>query len=255
MSPAEIWTAARQWVPFAARTAGYGMISCLLGPFTRNHAASLWAMRRWSLSSVAGLGIEVESSGMENVPLHGPYVYCSNHQSLIDILVLGSVLPGDYKWAAKRSLMRVPFIGWHLRLAGHVPVDRGIGGKTADEAVERFARVLAEGKPLLIFPEGTRTLDGAIKPFKAGAFKAALRGDAPIVPVALDGTFQMMSKGDVRADDERKIVRVRIGAPIPLPAPGDEKERIEALREATSTAMHELFATIHRPPAPAPDRA
>src|SRR3954471_2937933 len=97
------YRATRQWVPFASRTIAYGTVSLTLGPLTRDRAASLWAMRRWCQSSARGLSIEVKASGLENVP-HGPYVYCSNHQSLLDILVLGSVLPGDFKWAAKRSL-------------------------------------------------------------------------------------------------------------------------------------------------------
>src|SRR5690606_37865689 len=117
--------ATRQWVPFVARTVGFGTVSLTLGPLTRGHGASLWAMRRWCQSSARGLNISVLASGLENVPQGGPYVYCSNHQSLLDILVLGSVLPGDYKWAAKRELMKIPFLGWHLQLAGHVPVDRG----------------------------------------------------------------------------------------------------------------------------------
>lgn len=97
--------ATRQWVPFASRTAGYGTLSLLLGPLTRDHRASLWAMQRWCRASARGLNIEVRASGLENVP-DGAFVYCSNHQSLLDILVLGSVLPGDYKWAAKRELMK-----------------------------------------------------------------------------------------------------------------------------------------------------
>ena len=101
------WRATRQWVPFAARTVGFGTISLTLGPLTRDHGASLWAMRRWCQSSARGLNIAVHVSGLENVPSSGAFVYCANHQSLLDILVLGAVLPGDYKWAAKRELMKI----------------------------------------------------------------------------------------------------------------------------------------------------
>ncbi len=247
----EAWAFVRQWLPFGLRTVGYGSISIFLGPFTREHSASLWAMRRWCISSARGLSIGIEASGAENVPQSGAFVYCSNHQSLVDILVLGAVLPGDYKWAAKRSLMKIPFLGWHLRLAGHVPVDRGAGGKAAEQVIDRFAEVLRRGKPLLIFPEGTRTPDGEIKPFKAGAFKAAVRGDAPIVPVALDGTFDMMSKGDHRAADDRSVVRVRIGPPIAIPPGADEGERVELLMEEARVAMAQLFEEVRAKPATA----
>ena len=244
MTLGQVWTAVRQWVPFVARTVGYGFISCFVGPFTRDHWVSLWAMRRWCIASAAGLDIHIDVDGLENVPADGAYVYCSNHQSLVDILVLGAVLPGDYKWAAKRSLMRIPFLGWHLRLAGHVPVDRGGGGKAAEQVIERFTEVLKNGKPLLIFPEGTRTLDGELRDFKAGAFRAAVRGDAPVVPVALDGTFSMMSPGDVSAGEDDTRVRVRIGPPIPVPPSGEEAEKIQALQAATRSAIESMFGQV-----------
>ncbi len=244
MKLVDIWIAVRQWVPFLFRTVAYGSVSCFLGPFTRNHSASLWAMRRWCVAGTAGLDITVELSGEENVPKTGPFVYCSNHQSLVDILVLGSVLPGDFKWAAKRSLMNIPFLGWHLRLSGHVPVDRAATGRALKGVLERFIGVLEKGKPLLIFPEGTRTVDGELSDFKAGAFKAAIRGNAPVVPVALDGTFSMLGKGAVRAANHPKVVRVRIGAPIAVPPSGKEGDRVTALREQTRAAIGDFFAAI-----------
>src|SRR5262245_26351483 len=103
--------ATRQWVPFAARTMAYGTLSLILGPLTRDRSASLWAMRRWCQSSARGLAIDVEASGLEHVP-GPPYVYCSNHQSVLDILCLGAVLPGDFKWPAKPELMEVQFPSW-----------------------------------------------------------------------------------------------------------------------------------------------
>ncbi len=201
-------------------------------------------MRRWCVGSISGLGIEVEFSGVENVPANGAFVYCSNHQSLVDILVLGAVLPGDYKWAAKRSLMNIPFLGWHLRLAGHVPVDRGGGAKAAAEVIDRFSAVLKAGKPLLIFPEGTRTVDGKLKDFKAGAFKAAVQGNAPVVPVVLDGTFHMMSKGAVSAGTRATVVRVRIGEPIPLPPDGNAEERVAGLAARTRAVVLDMLSEI-----------
>src|SRR3954471_18731278 len=190
------YRATRQWVPFASRTMAYGTVSLTLGPLTRDRRASLWAMQHWCRASARGLDIEVEASGMENVP-PPPFVYCSNHQSLLDVLVLGGVLPHDFKWAAKSSLMKIPFLGWHLQLAGHVPVDRRSGSRAAAEVVRRFEDVLKAGKPLLIFPEGTRSEDGIVRPFKNGGFYAAHRTGFPVVPVALDGTYRLMKKGSI----------------------------------------------------------
>ena len=237
--------ATAHWVPFVARTVGYGAVSLGVGPLTREHRASLWAMRAWCKSSVRGLDIQVDASGLENVPQDGPFIYCSNHQSLVDILVLGSVLPGDYKWAAKRSLMRIPILGWHLRLSGHVPVDRGAGPEAAAAVVERFRQVLSRGKPLLIFPEGTRSEDGIVRPFKAGAFSAAVAANVPIVPIALEGTHQLMKKGAFDlGHGVMRHVAVKVGAPIHPARRGREDARIDELRDRTRATILEMHRSI-----------
>lgn len=240
----KLWRAAKQWVPFAAKTAYYGGISVTLGPLTSDHRASLWAMRRWSQSSTRGLRIRVDVEGLENVP-EGAFVYASNHQSIVDIIVLGSVLTGDFKWAAKRSLLKVPFLGWHLKLAGHVPVDRGGGAKTAAKVIERFANVLRSGKPLLVFPEGTRTETGGLRPFKNGAFYSAVRADVPVVPVALQGTYDLMRRGAPdTGEDNIRVVRVRVGKPIAPLTDGREQARVADLRERTFATLADLLLSI-----------
>lgn len=249
--------ATTRWVPFALRTVGYGTISVTLGPLTREHTASLWAMRRWCQSSARALGISVECSGLENVPREGAFVYCSNHQSIVDILILGSVLPGDFKWAAKRSVMRLPFIGWHLALAGHIPVDRGRGPQAAARVVERFLETLQKGKPILVFPEGTRTHDGQIKPFKSGSFRAAVQAKVPVIPVALEGTYEMMRRGSFDINNrERQTVYVRIGEPLFPRTRESEEESIRDLRDRTFAAIQKLHAPLRgeapRPPSAAP---
>lgn len=236
--------AIKQWAPFTSRTIAYGTVSLLLGPLTRDRRASLWAMRNWCKSSARALDIDVVTSGTENVP-SGPFVYCSNHQSLLDVLVLGSALPGDYKWAAKRSLMKIPFLGWHLRLAGHVPVDRQAGSRAAADVINRFERVLKAGKPLLVFPEGTRSEDGVLREFKTGGFYAAVRGGAPVVPVALDGTHRLMKKGALATGDGRmQTVTVKIGAPIYAQTEGRESARVQDLRVRTHAAVADLLRSI-----------
>lgn len=241
----EAYRAARHWVPFVGRTIGYGTVSLTLGPLTKERRASLWAMRAWCQTSVRALSIEVEASGLEHVPRAPAFVYCSNHQSLVDILVLGSVLPGDYKWAAKRSLMKVPFLGWHLRLAGHVPVDRNAGSRSAAQVIERFEEVLKRGKPLLVFPEGTRSEDGVVRPFKAGGFCAAVRAGAPVVPVALEGTHKLMKKGafDLGHGVTRHVA-VKVGAPLYPRREGSEDSRVDDLRERTYATIVELCRSL-----------
>lgn len=241
MNAKTAWRATKQWVPFVTRTALYGTASLVFGPLTSDRRASLWAMRQWCKSSARGLRIDVVAYGVERAP-EGAFVYASNHQSVLDVLVLGSVLAGDFKWAAKRSMMKVPFLGWHLKLAGHVPVDRGRGPKAAQAVIDRFTQVLRAGKPLLVFPEGTRSRDGNISAFKAGGFIAACRANTPVVPVALIGTFDLMKPGD-RDTGEGQVRRVVVCVGEPLyPRFGlPEPEQVADLTARTRAAVVAMF--------------
>lgn len=242
----------RQWVPFGARTIGWVAVSMTGGPLTRGRV-STWAATQWSRSSAKGLDIAIEVDGLDNIP-EGAVVYASNHESLVDILVLGASLPGDFKWAAKRSVMNIPFLGWHLRLAGHVPVDRNKGKAAAQAAVDAFASVLEEDKPLLVFPEGTRTEDGILRPFKNGAFQAAVEADCPVVPVAIHGTYSLMSRDAVDTGSSRdpnldRVVTVQVGAPIHPIAELTTEDRVADLRDRTREAILRMKGTAAATPA------
>jgi 1-acyl-sn-glycerol-3-phosphate acyltransferase len=237
----------QQWVPFGARTMGWAIVSLTAGPFTGGRA-STWAARRWSASSAEGLRIAITTTGQETVP-DGGFVYASNHESLVDILVLGASLPGDFKWAAKRSVMNVPWLGWHLRLAGHVPVDRNQGRDAALAVIQAFESVLRRDKPLLVFPEGTRTADGKLKAFKDGAFQAAINTRKPVVPVAINGTFSLMSRDAVDTgaskNREDRLVTVQIGAPIHPNFDLPEDEAVTDLRDRTRAAIVEMLQAVN----------
>ena len=242
-----------QWVPFGARTVGWATFSLTAGPLSRG-GASTWAAKKWSQSSAKGLRIYIEATGAENIP-DGGFVYASNHESLVDILVLGAALPGDFKWAAKRSVMNIPFLGWHLRLAGHVPVDRNKGKDAAVAVTEAFESVLRRDKPLLVFPEGTRTADGKLKSFKNGAFQAAVLTGKPVVPVAISGTFSLMSRDEVDTGGSKnpqdRLVTVKMGKPL-YPNPElDEIEAVTELRGRTRAAVVEMLGGASSPSAPA----
>ena len=253
MGPREMARWMAQWVPFGIRTIGYGTVSLTIGPLTPAHRASTWAMKAWSKASLEGLDIEATVRGSAGVP-SGGLMYASNHQSLLDILVLGAVLPGDIKWAAKRSLMNIPFLGWHLALSGHVPVDRRAGRRAAAETIKRFEQVLREDKQLLVFPEGTRSEDGTVKDFKNGGFHAAVRAGRPVVPVALDGTYRLMGKhapdtGDIQSP--RRVI-VQIGEPIEAPAEGKERQRVETLRDRAHEAVLKMHTSLREELEPSP---
>lgn len=237
-----LWEA-RNWIPFGFRTAGYGAVSITTGPFTQGRT-SLWAMRSWCQISAKKLGINIITSGFENIP-EPPFVYCANHQSLIDILCLGATLPHDYKWAAKRSLMNIPFLGWHLKLSGHIPVDRKAGPEAAAKVIDNFTKVLHNKKPILVFPEGTRSESGVIKSFKQGPFIAATSVNVPVVPVALEGTRTLMVKGaPAMREDTIRDVRIRVGAPIHPNMSLEREACINDLRDRTRAAIVKMHLEI-----------
>lgn len=241
----------RQWVPFGARTLGYGAISLTAGPLTSGRASE-WAARKWSEVSTRKLGIDLDVRGLEHVP-QGSLVYASNHQSLIDILVLGATLDQDYKWAAKRSLMNIPVLGWHLRLAGHVPVDRQAGRDSAVAVAEAFESVLLRDQRLLVFPEGTRSADGQLKAFKPGAFHAAVRAERPVVPIAIEGTFSLLSRHEADMDlHAHRRVFIRIAEPLRADSALPEAERVSDLRDRTHAAVVSMLDEIREEAGPAP---
>ncbi|HXX47383.1 MAG TPA: lysophospholipid acyltransferase family protein, partial [Myxococcota bacterium] len=134
----------------------------------------------------------VSVEGREHIRPGVPYVMVSNHQSLVDILVLFRLFR-HFKWVSKVENFRVPLIGWNMRLNRYIPLVRG-----NRDSVVRMMRecevALAGGSSVMIFPEGTRSLDGRMRAFKTGAFELALRTRAPILPIALDGTARALPK-------------------------------------------------------------
>jgi len=160
-----------------------------------------------------------------DAPPRGGFLYFSNHHSILDILALFVALKDTpFVFAAKKELFRVPFIGWHLRLAGYVEVDRD----NRDRAVASFCKAAKQirerGTVVTVYPEGTRSVDGTILPFKKGPFMLALDAQAPIVPVAVDGAQLALRKHTLRLYGHP--IRVVVGKPIEtaglLPADRDQ---------------------------------
>src|SRR6185312_193830 len=116
-------------------------------------------------------------SGRDRLPWHGSAVLVANHASLIDILVLFALFR-PFKWVSKQEIFKVPLIGWNMRLNDYVPLVRG-SGASVRKMMEHCDRLLAAGSPVLMFPEGRRTSDGSLLPFKNGAFELAVRHQVP----------------------------------------------------------------------------
>jgi 1-acyl-sn-glycerol-3-phosphate acyltransferase len=156
-----------------------------------------WGMGIMRLGVRAG-GIRVRVVGLEHVPVGEACLFLSNHVSNLDPPVLLPAIPGTTSVFLKRSLMKIPLLGTAMRMGKFVPVARGSDRDEAQKSVAIAAEVLRSGLHITIFPEGTRSPDGRLLPFKKGAFFLAEATGAPIVPIVIRGTAQMMRKGSLK---------------------------------------------------------
>ena len=136
----------------------------------------------------------------------GKAVCVSNHCSHTDVFLISHV-PWEMKWLAKRSLFNLPFIGWSMRLVKDVPIDRA-SPSAAKAALDKCARWLAQDMPVMIFPEGTRSKTGEMQAFKDGAFRLAIDSGADVLPMAVAGTDEALSKHDWRPGYARGILTI-----------------------------------------------
>jgi 1-acyl-sn-glycerol-3-phosphate acyltransferase len=187
----------------------------------------------WSRVLLVLLGVGVRARGLENVPA-GPAVFAANHASALDILVIFGHLPVDFRIVYKQSLSLVPLLGWSIRLGGHVPVDRRNPFR-ALRSLEAAARRIRGGTSVVVFPEGTRSPDGAVRRFKRGSFSLALQAGVPVVPVSLVGVKAVVPRGlpSVRPGRVQVVVH-----PI-VPVSGRAAEAAEALAEEVRSIVAE----------------
>jgi 1-acyl-sn-glycerol-3-phosphate acyltransferase len=188
-----------------------GSVSFLLAIIFRSGDPSHRVARLWSWLILRTCGIRVSIDGLENLDLDRTYVLASNHQSLFDIPILFAYLPISFRILFKRSLLRIPFLGWHLWVSGHIPVDRGNPVK-ARQSLKRASEHLCRKGSIVIFPEGTRSHDGSIGRFKYGSFVLAIRAGVPVVPVTISESWRVMERGRVTVHP--RSVKVHVDRPL-----------------------------------------
>jgi 1-acyl-sn-glycerol-3-phosphate acyltransferase len=184
------------------------------------HLCARW----WAQLILGTTGVRVHASGAERLREDASYVFASNHQSIYDIPIVFATIRRDLRIVAKASLGHFPFLGWHLRLAGHVLVDRDRPGAGV---VKRMRRLVADGASVIIFPEGTRSIDGKVGRFKGGIFLVAIETRLPIVPVTIEGSRRVMKKGRLMVCPGE----VRLTLHDPIPTDGLTREDARALAE------------------------
>jgi len=176
-----------------------GPVAGILGiPYTLmvGDISLLYRVAMWIIATgLRAGGIRVEVSGLEHVPVGRSCIFMCNHVSNLDPPVVMPAIPGRISVLLKKELMSIPILGTAMRLAKFVPVERGSRREAAKASVEAAAEALNSGLNILVFPEGTRSVDGRLASFKKGPFFLAQQTGAPIVPVAISGTEQMMRKG------------------------------------------------------------
>ncbi len=177
----------------------FGFSSAVVGiplSLMRGNIRTMYRMAMFTMrAGIRAGGIRVHIEGVENVPRGESCIFLSNHVSNLDSPILLPAIPGMCSVFLKKSLTKVPLVGIAMRMAKYIPVARGHSRVEAEQSVAIAAEALSSGMNIFIFPEGTRSLDGNLLPFKKGAFFLAAETGAPMVPIVIQGTAQMMQKG------------------------------------------------------------
>jgi 1-acyl-sn-glycerol-3-phosphate acyltransferase len=147
----------------------------------------------WARMLLAVANTKVEIIGAENVLIGKPQIFMANHQSDFDVLIVLAHLPGQFRWIVKKELFQIPIFGRAMQSAGYIEIDREDREK-AMMSIDKAAMKIREGKSVMSFPEGTRSKDGKIKPFKHGMFYLAIKSGVPIVPISIIGAGEIMPK-------------------------------------------------------------
>ena len=221
-------------IPFISLyTIVLGTLSILSTFVDRRGRAAHWCARAWSWLILKTTGVTVTVNGLDRVTPGETYVFVSNHQSIYDIPVIFASLPFQLRIIAKESLGNFPFLGWHLRRAGHLLVDRSNPDRQG--ILNRWRRLVADRISLIIFPEGTRSADGRIGRFRGGSFLLALEAGLTIVPMTISGSIHVMRKGRLTTKPGHVTLTIHepiAAAKLESPSIADARElaaRVEAI--------------------------
>ena len=192
-------------------TALMGTISAVVSFFDSTGRTQHRVARAWAHMLVWFAGARVRVEGLEHMVPGASYVIVANHLSFMDIPVILAYLPVEIRFLAKRSLFKAPFIGYHLRRAGHLPVEREDVRASLKTMADAAQMIRDRGISALIFPEGGRSPQ-EIREFREGAAYIAIKAGAPVVPVGLDGTRQILPMGSIHVKPGEVVLR--IGQPV-----------------------------------------
>jgi 1-acyl-sn-glycerol-3-phosphate acyltransferase len=202
-----------------------GTVSILSSLVDRSGDVGHRCARTWAWLVLKTTGVRVTAKGLESLDVGRSYVFASNHQSIYDIPIVFLTLPLQLRIVAKDSLGSFPFLAWHLRATGHLLVDRTNPGAGI---VKKMSRLIRGARSLIVFPEGTRSVDGTVARFKGGMFLVAIEAGLPIVPVSIAGSRHVMLKGRLMTCPGD--VTITVHEPIPTSGLGRDGARDLAAR-------------------------
>jgi 1-acyl-sn-glycerol-3-phosphate acyltransferase len=201
------------WTPLIwLYTLVLGIISLIVSLFDPTGERQQAIARLWSRMILGTAGARVNVEGLDRVDTSKPQVYVVNHLSAFDIPVLYTYLRFQFRILAKKELFRYPFMGWHLRRSGQIPVVLE-NPKASVRSLNLAVAAIRKGNSLVIFPEGGRSADGQLHPFMGGAFYAAVKAQVDVVPIALVGTYEMLKMNSYHI--KPGAVQMVVGKPIP----------------------------------------
>lgn len=215
---------------------------------TKNENFIYSPVRLFIRAGLAMVGVRVEVSGVERLDPNQTYIFTPNHQSLIEVPLFVTYLGRNPAYLGKKEVFKYPVFGYGIRLIGMVPVDRS-NSPAAVESAKLATENLRRGKSYVVYPEGTRSRDGHLLPFKKGAFMMAIDAGVPIVPVTVSGATKIMPKAKVKVFPST----VRLTIHEPISTAGYSKENVVELMERTRakifSALDEAEAELNGAPA------
>jgi len=213
-----------------------GIIAIIISFFSRTGNMVHLIARIWGRGILFVSRIKVSVQGLAHIDPSRSYVYMSNHQSNFDIPVLLAHLPVQFRWLAKAELFKIPIFSRAMRGAGYIRIDRS-NRESAIQSLNEAAAKMKDGVSVMIFPEGTRSRDGKIRPFKKGGFVMAVDTGVPIVPVILRGTWPIMTKSSWRINTGTVSLKIE----KPVDTTGYSRETKDDLIEMVRSVICEEF--------------
>ncbi len=168
--------------------------SCLVGLFDNGSNSTHKCLTYWARACLFLSGLSIYIEGLERLNPESTYVFMANHASFLDILLVFAYVPHNFRIIAKEEVFRIPIMGWILQRSHQIPMDRANPRKGL-ASLRTAAALLKKGISIVVFPEGTRTTDGAIQEFKATLFILPIRAGVSVVPVLIEGTFHALRRG------------------------------------------------------------